>query len=112
HIFQPLGMHSSTFRQPLEARLSADLSQGYTFSNGVYRPGPFEAIPHSPAGAMSATATDMAKFMIAQLQNGRLGTQRILQEATAKEMQTQQFTNDPRVPGGMAYGFEVHNLNG
>ena len=53
---------------------------------------------------MSTTATDMANFMLAQLQNGRFGTQRILQEATAKEMQTQQFTNDPRVPG-LAYGF-------
>jgi CubicO group peptidase (beta-lactamase class C family) len=112
HIFQPLLMGSSTFRQPVEARLSADLSQGYTYSNGVYRPDPFEAIPISPAGAMSATATDMARFMLAQLQNGRLGNERLFQEATGKAMQTQQFTNDPRVPGGMAYGFEVHSRNG
>jgi CubicO group peptidase (beta-lactamase class C family) len=111
HIFQPLLMRSSTFRQPLPPRFSADLSQGYTYSNGVYRPEPFEAIPMSPAGAMSATATDMAKFMIAQLQNGRLGKERILQEAAAKAMQTQQFTNDPRVPG-MAYGFYEQHLNG
>src|SRR6266487_3675758 len=112
HIFQPLLMRSSTFRQPVEARLSADLSQAYTYTNGVYRPVPFVAIATSPAGAMSATATDMARFMLAQLQNGHLGKERIFQEATAKEMQTQQFTNDPRVPGGMAYGFEVHDRNG
>ena len=112
HIFQPLSMRSSTFRQPVEARLSADLSQGYTYSNGVYHPDPFEAIAVPPAGAMSATATDMANFMMAQLQNGRLGKERILQAATAKAMQTQQFTNDPRVPGGMAYGFEEHYQNG
>ncbi len=112
HIFQPLLMRSSTFRQPLPTRLSADLSLRYSYSNGVYRPDPFEVIPMSPAGAMSATATDMARFMLAQLQNGRLGTERILQAATAKEMQTQQFTNDPRVPGGMAYGFEEHYRNG
>ncbi len=112
HIFQPLGMDSSTFRQPVEARLSADLSQGYTYSNGVYRPDPFEVIGVPPAGAMSATATDMARFMLAQLQHGRLGNERILQAATAQAMQTQQFTNDPRVPGGMAYGFEVHYRNG
>src|SRR6266516_596399 len=78
HIFQPLGMHSSTFRQPLPASLSADLSQGYTSSNGGYRPDPFVAIQDAPAGAMSTTATDMAKFMLAQLQNGRLGNERIL----------------------------------
>ena len=111
HLFQPLDMHSSTFRQPVPASLSADLSQGYTYTNGVYRPDPFEAVQPAPAGSMSATATDIAHFMIAQLQNGRFGAQRILQEATAQEMQTQQFTNDPRVPG-MAYGFWEQNLNG
>jgi hypothetical protein len=41
----------------------------------------------------------MANFMLAQLQNGRLGTERILQAATAQAMQPQQFTNYPRVPG-------------
>jgi CubicO group peptidase (beta-lactamase class C family) len=112
HIFQRLRMRSSTFRQPVEARLSADLSRGYTYSNGVYHPDPFEVIAVPPAGAMSATATDMARFMLAQLQNGRLGNERLLQAATAKAMQTQQFTNDPRVPGGMAYGFEEHYRNG
>ena len=76
----------------------------------MYRPEPFEAVQGAPAGAMSATATGMANFMLAQLQSGRLGSQRILQAATAKAMQTQQFTNDPRVPG-MAYGFEEQHLN-
>ena len=112
HLFQKLRMRESTFRQPVPASLSADLSRGYTYSNGVYHPDPFEVIPMSPAGAMSATATDMARFMLAQLQNGRLGTERLFQAATAKAMQTQQFTNDPRVPGGMAYGFEEHSRNG
>jgi CubicO group peptidase (beta-lactamase class C family) len=110
HLFQPLDMHSSTFRQPLPASLSADLSQGYTYTNGVYHPEPFEAVQPAPAGSMSTTATDIAHFMIAQLQNGRFGAQRILQETTAQEMQAQQFTNDPRVPG-MAYGFWEQHLN-
>ncbi len=110
HIFQPLSMRSSTFRQPVPASLAAALSQGYTYSNGVFSSQPFEPVQPFPAGAMSTTATDMANFMIAQLQNGSFGTQRILQEATAKEMHTQQFTNDPRVPG-FAYGFEEQNLN-
>jgi CubicO group peptidase (beta-lactamase class C family) len=110
HLFQPLGMRSSTFRQPLPASLSADLSQGYTYTNGEYRPEPFEAVQVAPAGAMSATATDIAHFMLAHLQNGRFGKERILQEATAKAMHAQQFTNDPRMPG-MAYGFWEQQLN-
>jgi len=110
YLFQPLGMRSSTFRQPLPASLAADLSQGYTYSNGVYHPNPFDVVQGVPEGAMSTTATDMANFMLAQLQNGRFGSQHILQAVTANEMQTQQFTNDPRVPG-MAYGFPEENLN-
>jgi CubicO group peptidase (beta-lactamase class C family) len=110
HLFQPLGMRSSTFRQPAPASLSAALSQGHTYTNGEYRPQPFEAVQVAPAGAMSATATDIAHFMIAHLQNGRFGKERILQEATAKAMHAQQFTNDPRVPG-MAYGFWEQQLN-
>jgi CubicO group peptidase (beta-lactamase class C family) len=110
HLFQPLGMRSSTFRQPVPASLSAALSQGYTYTNGEYRPQPFEAVQVAPAGAMSATATDLAHFMLAHLQNGRFGKERILQEATAKAMHAQQFTNDPRLPG-MAYGFWEQQLN-
>jgi CubicO group peptidase (beta-lactamase class C family) len=110
HLFQPLGMRSSTFRQPVPASLSANLSQGYTYTNGGYLPEPFEVVQVAPAGAMSATATDIAHFMIAHLQNGRFGNQRILQEATAKEMHVQRFTNDPRLPG-MAYGFWEQHLN-
>src|SRR6266581_1399756 len=110
YLFQPLGMRSSTFRQPVPGDLAATLSQGYTYTNGEYRPEPFEAVQVAPAGSMSATATDIAHFMIAHLQNGRFGNQRILQEATAKEMHAQQFTNDPRMPG-MAYGFWEQQLN-
>jgi CubicO group peptidase (beta-lactamase class C family) len=110
HLFQPLGMRSSTFRQPVEAHLSAALSQGYTYTNEGYHPEPFEAVQVAPAGAMSATATDIAHFMLAHLQNGRFGKERILQEATAKAMHAQQFTNDPRLPG-MTYGFWEQQLN-
>jgi CubicO group peptidase (beta-lactamase class C family) len=70
HLFQKLRMRSSTFRQPLPASLSADLSQGYTYSNGVYTPVPFTAEQNAPAGAMSATATDIANFMIARSRTG------------------------------------------
>ena len=110
HIFKPLGMNHSTFSQPVPASLVTDVSQGYTYTNGTYRAEPFEYVEIAPAGSLSATATDMANFMIAHLQNGRFGNQRILQDATAREMHTQHFTNDPRVPG-MDYGFWEQRLN-
>jgi hypothetical protein len=49
--------------------------------------------------------------MIAHLQNGRYGDARILEEETAKQMHSQQYTLDPRLPG-MAYGFYESRVNG
>ncbi len=98
-IFQPLGMLHSSFRQPLPAALAADL--------------PNEAptiIPY-PAGSLTMTTTDMAAFMIAQLNGGRLGNQRILQEATISEMHRQHFSPHPQIPG-VAYGFFESIANG
>ena len=73
------------------------------------RQGPLEALPPEyfeivPASGMSATATDMAHFMIAHMQDGRFADDQILQRATAQDMHRRHFTNDPRL-SGMAYGF-------
>jgi len=105
NIFEILDMQQSTFRQPLPSHLAGDMSAGYTYEKGIYKPHGFEYINGlAPAGSMSATATDMAKFMIAHLQNGKYGENRILEEETAKLMHTQLFTHDPRVDGN-AHGF-------
>ncbi|NUR22349.1 serine hydrolase domain-containing protein, partial [Frateuria sp.] len=82
HILQPLGMEHSTFEQPLPPALAPTMSQGYLRASDG-KPQPFELVDPAPAGAMSATATDMAKFMIAQLQDGRYGNAQMLQPATA-----------------------------
>jgi CubicO group peptidase (beta-lactamase class C family) len=112
NIFKPLGMEHSTFREPLPANLAPDMAVGYKRENGLYEPEPFEFISNfGPAGSSSSTATDMARFMIAHLQLGRYGEQRILEEATARRMHSQLFTADPRLPG-MAYGFYESNVDG
>lgn len=110
HLFQPLNMQQSTFRQPLPATLSGQMSQGYSYSSGTYHPGSFENIETVPAGALSSTATDMAHFMLAQLQAGHFGRTSILQDTTMQQMQQQHFTNDPRLPG-MTYGFYEQNID-
>jgi CubicO group peptidase (beta-lactamase class C family) len=111
HIFTPLGMTHSTLRQPLPAELASDLSNGYTYAQGTYTKVGFEYAVVYPAGAASSTATDMTRFMLAHLQNGRLGDSRILQAETAKQMHSQLFTADPRLPG-MAHGFMENSING
>jgi CubicO group peptidase (beta-lactamase class C family) len=104
NILGPLGMEHSTFRQPLPAELAGDMSAGYTYAGGAYKVQPFELLNVAPAGALSATATDMARFMIAHLQDGRYGGARILQEATARQMHGRLFTHDERL-NGVTYGF-------
>jgi CubicO group peptidase (beta-lactamase class C family) len=110
HILQPLEMRHSSFRQPLPPNLAPDMTAGYTYANGAFQPHGFEWLQLAPAATLSATAMDMANFMIAQLQDGRFGNTRILQAATAQAMHQQSFSNDPRV-NGFAHGFMLATIN-
>ncbi|MDR7381639.1 serine hydrolase domain-containing protein [Promicromonospora iranensis] len=77
-ILTPAGMTSSTFAQPLPDALRDRISQGYATSADA--PGPFEIVGTPPAGALTASAPDMARFMLAQL--GEPGTGSILEPRT------------------------------
>ncbi len=105
HIFQPLGMRHATFQQPLPPALAADMASGYNYVRGEYIQGGFEYVVPTPAGALSASALDMARFMIAHLQDGEYNGARILSAATAQQMHSPLDTPDPRLQGGMAHGF-------
>jgi CubicO group peptidase (beta-lactamase class C family) len=109
-ILLPLSMNNSSFQQPLSPRLASNMSNGYLYSNNAFIAQPFENVQVWPAGSMSTTSEDMAKFMIAHLQNGRYGNSSILNEATAQQMHSQLFTNDPKV-SGWTYGFWEMRLN-
>lgn len=111
HIFEPLEMTHSTFRQPLPAHLAPDRARGYNYVDGAYVDGGFEFVQAYPAGSLSSTATDMARFMIAHLQEGRYWEQRILQAETAREMHRQHYTSHP-LQDGLAYGFMETTANG
>jgi CubicO group peptidase (beta-lactamase class C family) len=108
HIFQPLGMSHSTFEQPLPARLAPDMAKGYLVASQP--PKPFEIINHTPAGALSTSGDDIAKFMIAHLQDGRYGSVQILKPETARLMHTMQNQPTPPFPG-MALGFYRDDRN-
>lgn len=77
----------------------------------TYLERPFEIVGLAPAGALSASATDIAKFMIAHLQQGRLGDAVILQPQTAQQMHTTALTILPRVDR-MLLGFYEANYKG
>ena len=84
NVTVPLGMDSTTAAQPPAPALREKLATGYEIEGGEPVAGPFEYIDEAPAGSVSTTATDMARFMIAHLQDGRYGEARILDEATAQ----------------------------
>jgi CubicO group peptidase (beta-lactamase class C family) len=111
NIFKPLGMERSSFREPLPAAIAADMSVAYTYKDGLFKAEDFELLNGmNPAGSSSICATDMAKFMIAHLQNGQFGDLRILKEETAKFMHTRLFAHDPRIAGN-AHGFWEADFN-
>jgi len=111
NILQPLGMSRSTFAQPVPPELAADLAVGYFVTDGTYEPGDYVYLQEPPEGAMSSTAEDMARFMIAHLQDGRYEDVRILEEGTARQMHEQQFTHHPQLPG-LGYAFKERFVNG
>jgi len=118
NILNPLGMVHSTAQSPIPPDLRPQASVGYTYVDGG-----FQAFPDYlgqpafvPAAAMSASATDMARFMITHLQNGRYSDAnipevRILKEATAQQMHSTLYTPDPRL-SGTTYGFFDFSDNG
>lgn len=110
HIFRPLGMEHSTFRQPVPEPLQPLLSNGYaSASEGKAKP--FEIVVAAPAGSQASSGADMARFMIAHLQKGAYGDARILKEETARQMHTTALTVLPRVDR-MVLGFYEQNRNG
>jgi CubicO group peptidase (beta-lactamase class C family) len=110
-ILQPLQMTHTAVRQPVPNALKGNMSVGYRYADGEQKAEGFEFVPASPAGAVSASAVDMAHFMIAHLDEGKYGDARILGEATAREMRERLFGHVASL-NGMLHGFYEMNRNG
>ena len=118
HILNPLGMVHSTAQSPIPPDLRAHASVGYTYVDGAFQAFPdYIGQPAAlPSGVHQASVTDMARFMIAHLQDGRysdanIAEARILKETTAQQMHSTLYTPDPRLLG-TAYGFFDFSDNG
>jgi CubicO group peptidase (beta-lactamase class C family) len=109
HIFAPLGMTHSTFSQPLPGKFTADMAKGYRVASGPA--GPYELVNLAPAGSLAASGADMARFMIAQLQDGTFNGQQILDAKTAQLMHSPQFRPVASL-GAMDLGFYQEPGNG
>src|SRR5262249_61567031 len=85
HILDPLGMNHSTFQQPLPDDLAPLMAKGYRGTSDT-PPLPFFEIVSSPSGGLSATGTDMGRFIRALMNGGALDGARVLPKARLDEM--------------------------
>lgn len=114
HVLGPLGMARSSFRDwpgeaaegYLDPELAADRAVAYRWSGGRYRPYGrlFMHRGRYPAGSLSATATDIARFMRAHLNGGAVEGSRILEPESTADMHRVLFRNAEGVMGN-AHGF-------
>ena len=112
NIFDPLGMKNSSFVEPLPEHLAKNMAVSYAVEAGSHIEKPFEIITNfAPAGAQSATSTDMVRFAEAMRNGGELNGQRILRQETVDEMLTRNFSHDDRLMG-MALGFYEEDYSG
>ncbi len=110
HIFAPLQMTSSSFAQPLPSELSERLVTAYRQVKGEFLPARFEHMP-APAGGLSTTAADMAKFMHFLLDNADNTENPVLNPQTKNQMLSPAFSYHPLL-GGVTHGFKEFVLNG
>jgi CubicO group peptidase (beta-lactamase class C family) len=103
HIFAPLGMTSTTFREPLPTEMSPRMATGYRLDKARLVARPFELFGAvMPAGSATTSAPDMTRFMLALLAGGGP----ILKPASVQLLMADSVANLPGMPS-MAHGFYV-----
>jgi CubicO group peptidase (beta-lactamase class C family) len=119
HILRPLGMTSASYREPypqdvasahdlpapMAEATASHLTSGFSRWAGQYRTQPFEYVSDdAPAGALSASANDMAAYMRALLDPSVMEKAGVLKAATALAMREPLFANTPEL-GALHHGF-------
>jgi CubicO group peptidase (beta-lactamase class C family) len=101
NLWEPLGMRRAMIAVPPGEK---NVAVGYEIIGDSAVAQPWEWYHTTPASSVNATGADMSRFLLAHLGLGASGDARILSERSAREMQRQQVTMDPAIPG-YALGF-------
>jgi CubicO group peptidase (beta-lactamase class C family) len=110
HVFAPLGISHASMRQPLPAALRPAMSSGYARASEPAKA--FEMLGLAPAGSASISGADMARFMIAHLQDGAFEGKRIMGPQTARAMHDTPLTTVSPALDRMLLGFYEMDRNG
>lgn len=99
-VLSQAGMRDSSYTQPLPADRAGIAASGYR-ANGDPVPGRYHTYPEMAAAGLWTTPTDLARFVI-EIQKSRAGrSNKILSQATVKEMLTEQ-----KKPYGLGFSLE------
>jgi len=117
-FFKPLGMVHTTAKQPVRAghpshisdSMLANVAQTYSSAGGALKAAPFELVLAAPAGSISSTADDMARYMLMYLGGGMLDGSRVLSEAIVAQLQTRPYPG--REGPGYMHGFRTNEMLG
>lgn len=105
-IFEPLGMHETTFLPPEPLRMRAaptEMRDGALMKGDVHDPRAFALGGVAGHAGLFSTAADLARFAQAMLGKGTLGTSRVFSEKTFARMSARRQTPG----GGRALGWDV-----
>lgn len=119
-IFAPLGMSSTTFREPatpgthlpspMPAALLARRTQNLLWDGHGFYAHAYEHMMDGPASAVTTSAPDMARFMLALLHDGQFNGQRIYGPTVARMIRTPLL--DGPQSNRWAHGFMMFALPG
>jgi CubicO group peptidase (beta-lactamase class C family) len=87
HILRPVGMDSTTVLHSAAGDTTGNVATTHAIVEGTLRPiAPFTSDNTNPAGGLNSGAADMARWLVAQLDSGRVGTSRVWQQGTARQL--------------------------
>lgn len=113
NLLEPLGMHRSSYLQPLPQEVFANLAIGYGYKNkeDKYRIIPHDFVKMSPGVALVTTGEDMRKYMLALLNGGILDSIQILKQESLAMILERQVSAHP-YSRGRSYALSELTLSG
>lgn len=112
NVFEPLGMDSTAFRHAAPSDLAERVAVGYGGSEGSRSPTPPVYDREYPAGEVVTTAEDMARFMLALLDDGQLDDNSIMSADTTDLYLAPAYRPQSEMPGSTTGGLEEMRING
>jgi len=107
HILDPVGMTSTSVILPQEHKIRLATGYGRRMPDGTRKIMPFSDIKGlTPAGNLSSTVEDFARFVSLQFRDGKAGGNQILKGSTLREMHRVHWLQ-PDWKRGWGLGFHV-----